>query len=353
MDTTHIGPGDGAKGFMKFIAYLQVIGIVFVVIGHSFHEYPDGEMGKSLLLYRMMHSFRMPLFMFVSGFLMVFTTFSRDAVPAPSSFVRNKLKRLILPFIALTFVTFTPRVAMSHFADDPMRFNIESFWRAFVYADNLVIPYFWFIQSSFILLVVCYAFYWLAVKSHIGLPSAMMVSVALFGALPFMSVELTTFFSIDMAVKLGFFFCLGSLYAHYAPFVDRLMPWSAPWVLVCLSGAWAGVFFLTEGTQYMPLCSLLGIAMSVSCAKFLEERRIFFLDHLIGANYLIFLLSWYFNVFTQQVLSHFVNFPWWVHTLLSIIAGIYVPLLGYRYLRSHRNSRWCRFTALILGQKFR
>lgn len=69
--------------FLKFIAYLQVIGIILVVLGHSFHEYPDGNMGRSLLMYRMMYSFRMPLFMFVSGFLMVYTTKLRTPINNP------------------------------------------------------------------------------------------------------------------------------------------------------------------------------------------------------------------------------------------------------------------------------
>lgn len=64
--------------FVKFIAYMQVIGIILVVFGHSFHEYPDGNHGTSMLIYRMMFSFRMPTFMFVSGFLMAFTTFFEE-----------------------------------------------------------------------------------------------------------------------------------------------------------------------------------------------------------------------------------------------------------------------------------
>ena len=88
------------KKYLKFIAYLQIIGIFLVVVGHSFHEYPDGDYGRSMLLYRMMHSFRMPLFMFVSGFLMVYTT--RSAVAGQrrgytGTFVSLKLRRLLLP----------------------------------------------------------------------------------------------------------------------------------------------------------------------------------------------------------------------------------------------------------------
>ena len=52
--------------FVKFVAYLQIIGIILVVLGHSFHEYPDGRMGDSVLILKMLQSFRMPLFIFVS-----------------------------------------------------------------------------------------------------------------------------------------------------------------------------------------------------------------------------------------------------------------------------------------------
>jgi len=99
-----------SKTFVKYIAYLQILGILLVVLGHSFHEYPDGAHGSSMLMYRMMYSFRMPLFLFVSGFLMVFTQFSGNDRPIDSSkFIKGKLKRLMLPFLIITLVTYIPR----------------------------------------------------------------------------------------------------------------------------------------------------------------------------------------------------------------------------------------------------
>lgn len=81
------------KPFIKYIAYLQVIGIILVVLGHSFHEYPDGDFGRSMLFYRMLFSFRMPVFLFVSGFLMVYTTRLRapKARPSIGQFTYTKL----------------------------------------------------------------------------------------------------------------------------------------------------------------------------------------------------------------------------------------------------------------------
>ena len=52
----------------------------------------------------------------------------------------------------------------------------------------------------------------------------------------------------------------------------------------------------------------------------------------------------------QQVLSHYVTLPWWVHTALSVTTGIYIPWLAYGYLQRHSNSRWIRLTSYLLGQ---
>ena len=129
-------PINNQKTFLKFIAYLQIIGIILVVVGHSGHEYPDGHNGTSTLFYQMLYSFRMPLFMFVSGFLMVYTTKiaeNRTKVAlTPLAYTGNKIKRLLLPFCVLTAVTFIPRILMTSMADDSISHSIHSFIFAFL-----------------------------------------------------------------------------------------------------------------------------------------------------------------------------------------------------------------------------
>lgn len=343
------------KQFIKFIAYLQVIGIILVVLGHSFHEYPDGEMGKTMLLYRMLYSFRMPLFMFVSGFLMVFTTRLRDSSrrPGVSAFIKLKLRRLLLPFAVLTIVTFIPRASMSGFADDDISMNLQSFCRSFFYADSLVIPFFWFLQASFLLLVFNYAIITLGEKTRVNNATLYLLIVLLFVTLPFLPFEYGLFFSINEAVRLGLYFVLGAAYSRFAATIDRHVPWTSPLFLPIMAALWATLFFLTEGTPWIRLCSIAGIAMCIAVAKLMERHGITILDHLIGANYMIFLLSWYCNVAAQQVLSHIIEMPWWCYTILSLVSGIYIPWLGYRYLQSHPDSRWVKVTAMLLGQSFK
>lgn len=345
---------SGPESCLKFIAYLQIIGIILVVLGHSFHEYPDGQLGYTMLLYRMMYSFRMPVFMFTSGFLMAYTAFIRSGTKTPSvyRFAMKKVKRLLIPFATLSLITFVPRSLMSGMADDPIGMSVDSFWRMFFYSHNMVIPYFWFIQSSFTLLILNYALLRLSEK-YCSYRTTQLILVAIFAVLPFLSIEWSSFFSFNETVRLGAYFMLGGLYAVSSGWVDRYIKWHSPLFLLAVSIVWTVLFFTCEGTPFIMACSIAGILMCISVAKILEYRNWNILDHLIGANYMIFLLSWYCNILSQQILAHYVSFPWWIHTALSLISGIYIPWLGYRYIQNHPQSRFVKISALLLGQRIR
>lgn len=194
---------------------------------------PTGKEEKTLLLYSMLYSFHMPLFMFVSGFLMVYTTRVRYASGCPGiiTFAKTKLKRLLVPFFVLTLVTFVPRAAMSGIADDSIDMNLESFLRSFVYADSLVIPLFWFLQASFILLIFSHTVITIGEKAHINNAPIYVLFVLLFIVIPFLPIDYGSFFSINEAIRLGLFFALGCLYSRFASVIDRIIPWTSPWIL--------------------------------------------------------------------------------------------------------------------------
>ncbi len=345
---------DGSNSCLKFIAYLQIIGIILVVLGHSFHEYPDGQLGHTMLLYRMMYSFRMPVFMFTSGFLMAYTAFIRSGSNSlsVSRFTVKKVKRLLIPFVTLSLITFIPRSLMSGMADDPIEMSFDSLWQMFFYSHSMVIPYFWFIQSSFTLLILNYALLRLTEK-YCSYRTTQLILVMIFAVLSFLPIEWTSFFSFSETIRLGIYFVLGGLYAISSGRVDRYIVWHSPFFLLAVSVVWAVLFFLCEDTPFIIFCSIAGILMCISVAKILKYRKWDMLDHLIGANYMIFLLSWYCNILSQQILAHYVSFPWWIYTALSLISGIYIPWSGYRYIQNHPQSKFVRISAFLLGQRIK
>lgn len=339
--------------YLNFIAYLQIIGILLVVLGHSFHNYPDSNFGYRLLAVRMVYSFHMPLFMFVSGFLMVYTAVLKETPPKWNRFALGKLKRLIVPFIVLSLVTFVPRAMMSDIADDAIEMSFTSLVRSLYDYNSLIIPYFWFLQSSFTLLLLVYIYLTLTSRLKINDSFAYIAITVIFAILSPFAQLAPAFLSLVKTCEFGIFFVLGCVYCRWNAEIDRAIKWESPWIFLFFSFIWGVSFSLLEGSPYMIVCSIAGICMSVSLSKILVRYNIHFLDHLIGANYIIFLLSWYFNIASQQVLHHFVELPWWVYTILSLVSGIYVPWLFYRYMLNHPQSRWTKLSKLLLGQSFK
>lgn len=53
------------KAFLKFASYMQVVAIIFVVLSHSLHQYPDGNLGRTTYAYLISAALGVALFMFV------------------------------------------------------------------------------------------------------------------------------------------------------------------------------------------------------------------------------------------------------------------------------------------------
>lgn len=349
--STPVANGVGSGNYIKFIAYLQIIGIVLVVFSHSMHEYPDGEFGRSLLLTKMLHNFRMPLFMFVSGFLMYYTGFLRGGQKEFKEFALSKVKRLLLPFFVLSIITFLPRSLMSSFADEHVSLDWQSMLYSIVHGKRLSIPFFWFLQASFFLLVVCFG--WLKLSRRWNVSDnftfrAMMIVAVFIQISP--TVPIHYFWSFDKVCLYAPYFVLGIVYSRYRENIDRVVPWTSPLFYIPVTLIWCIGFTLVVDTPYVVIFSYFGIAMCISLAKGIVARGYTFLDHLVGTNYMIFLLSWFCNVATQQVLSHYTDFPWWVYSIMSLIAGIYVPWLCYKWMQRHAENRAVKTAAFLLGQ---
>lgn len=341
------------RTFIKFIAYLQVIGIILVVFGHSFHMYPDNAHGTSLLIYRLCYNFRMPLFMFVSGFLMMYTEFTGDKRPSLRRFGTVKIKRLLIPYFVLTLLTYFPRAALSDIADDTVPMSITAMLKSLFVTEMLPISYFWFIQASFLLLLSTYIVISICRRFRLSDASAIGFLIVISICLECFDWDGIEIFGYKQAIFYSTFFIAGIAYCRYFPTIDKVIPLESIFSFFLAFILWITTFLLWEGTPYAQISSFFGIAMCISFSRLLVKYHLTFIDHLVGANYIIFLLSWYFNVAAQQILHHFVTLPWQIHTLLSLTFGIYIPWLGYIYLRNHQHLKWIRRVSFLLGQSFR
>lgn len=70
----------------KKISFLQTFGIILVVLGHT------EKTGTSFFIRDLIYSFHMPLFIFISGYLLKFTTEGKIGDIQLNIFIIKKLK---------------------------------------------------------------------------------------------------------------------------------------------------------------------------------------------------------------------------------------------------------------------
>ena len=129
------------------ITWLQILqgwSMLLVVIGHvtltGIFENPQTPV--SATIERVIYSFHMPLFMFISGFLFYFTKISRNL--AYKEVVFDKLKRLGIPYLFFTFFTFAVKFIFSPFMKRPVELSLRQFTDSFLYPGSNPLSEMWF-----------------------------------------------------------------------------------------------------------------------------------------------------------------------------------------------------------------
>lgn len=195
------------------ITWLQILqgwSMLLVVIGHvtltGIFENPQTPV--SATIERVIYSFHMPLFMFISGFLFYFTKISRNL--AYKEVVFDKLKRLGIPYLFFTFFTFAVKFIFSPFMKRPVELSLRQFTDSFLYPGSNPLSEMWFVATLFIIML-SYPLLKYMITGHFK------IAVLIIG-----SVVLNLFFPPDIfllclsnVAYMFLFFCLGILFCKF------------------------------------------------------------------------------------------------------------------------------------------
>ena len=111
-----------------FISCMQTIGILLVVMGHSFYLHGDHP------LCMWIYSFHMPLFFFISGFLFAQSLLKRGMEIQEVSFwgrhglFFSKFRRLLVPYLLISSLVYLPKVMLSFMAVRPVELSWSSYF---------------------------------------------------------------------------------------------------------------------------------------------------------------------------------------------------------------------------------
>lgn len=327
------------------MSFMQAFGIILVVAGHS--TYQLQQSGHMPAVRQWIYSFHMPLFFFISGYLLKYSNtrkgiqLSDMPVFGKDGFITGKARRLLVPYVIISSVVFIPKTMMSAIALRPVDMSVWSYLGMLLYPHTNVIGYFWFLPSLFLIFCVAYIAAKTKAKTNDSLLILYLITVSIVN-------PGTGLLGLDSALYNAVFFAAGYMFRKHMleTVVGRH---SATAAAVTFTVSVALMYAPDTGIRYL-LTSFNGILMSVALAHLYIAGKMRFLDHLDGATYTIYLLSWFPQVASQQILMSLVpGITWHVTTALAFFSGLYVPLMVHRWVRKRSGSPSCRWINAALG----
>lgn len=136
---------------LRDILFLQTFGIILVVLGHSFYQFPSDTP-----FIRWIYGFHMPLFFFISGYLLKYVhgDLAHLQLSGRTGYMARKARRLLVPYVVISSLFFVPKALMSRYSVRPIQLNLHD------YLDQLLIPYhnvfgaYWFMPTLFLVFTV-------------------------------------------------------------------------------------------------------------------------------------------------------------------------------------------------------
>lgn len=209
---------------MPELDVMKFIGIILVVAGHVTRMHTSQGLiptieHDSILghVTDVIYSFHMPMFVFVSGMTLAFVSARKSSYQAFWSLVKNKAKRLMLPYFAFAMFWVLPFMVGYGFRD----FKSYLFNGIILSLDSRHLWYVWMLFNVFILFYILRK---VAEKLKMPQCSIMIVSLLLYvgeevgGAIPY--------FQIDSMFEYQFWFILGYMSLIYKREAKVLIPLS-------------------------------------------------------------------------------------------------------------------------------
>ena len=291
---------------ISFISTARVIGILLVVFGHSypFDVYLPPFFWR---LQQWIYLYHMPLFIFISGYLLAKT---RRSV---GNYVGNRAEKLLVPYLVLSLAAFVPKVLVQSLLNDSAELSLGCLLRTELVPRENVWGHFWYIPVVFFL--GCAGI--VLLKYMRENKAVRFAALAVTFALLFLP-ETTNWLALEDIRKTAFYFTLGM--------VVSLMP-------QCSGALRSPLWFLG-----LPVSMLLGgipaVCAMIGCICFVGTRWEVkgWLKTVEAHSFTIYLLSWPAQAVAEVVLNKVLHLPALFVMICMFASGVIVPMICVKIL---------------------
>ena len=292
--------------------------MLLVVMGHITltNQFQDPAFPLSAFIERTIYSFHMPLFMFISGFLFYLTKISRKK--RYKEILRDKARRLLLPYCFFTFCTLLIKYAFNPLMKCPVTFSLEEFINVLTFKSN-PLGEMWFVSTLFMLFLYFPVYKWTLKNKWIvflTLIAGVLLNVYFPKDIDFLGVSKVAYFFL--------YFYTGILFSklNLFTYLDNLLVSVIIFVLFIIS-----IFFLP--TLSIPVfCVFLGIVFSICLCIILSKHIPWLFQSFRNYTFQIFLMGIFFQMGVRFIyLKLNMEEVYWPLYILSILLALYIPVL--------------------------
>ncbi len=302
------------KNKILWISILQGFTMFLVVLGHSDLAQRENIAWLSEM-YAFFASFRMPLFLLVSGYLFYLTRIGKDR--KYGDVMVDKLKRLGIPLVCFTIIGLGFKLLASSFVKNPVDFDgVQDIFLMLLGLKPNALGAMWFLQIT-LLYMAFYPLYRVVLKNHV----ATLFVLSLFVLAYYFFPEGVDFMLISKAMKLGVFFFLGMVIGNYR--LDNFLS-AKPLALLLMVALYVVCYII--GLQGL-LLSVVGITMAMTFAKCAERYIPTLFSSFRNNTYQIYLISVFPQMavemlFRKMGCEYFMPF-----FIVNVLVGLYFPIL--------------------------
>ncbi|MDB5358634.1 MAG: hypothetical protein JWN24_5087 [Phycisphaerales bacterium] len=317
---------------LDYFLHLYSLLAVLVILLHSAGQ-PRPEEGPRVVIAAwnyvngVIGVVRMPLFFFASGYLFMYTNPAGKQLTYPA-FIRKKMARLLLPYIAISSVAFPIKAYLGDRALRAVHFTAKDYLVSLVYPARNPIAFFWFIAALFVIFLIA------PLIRRIVLTRGKVLIAVLTAALLVFRWRagdlLPGIFGIDAAGSFLFYFWVGALaWRCRARWSEKPMP------ILAATGIAAVILWYTAARD-LPHLRWMAVLPGIYTAYYFMtvyiRRGWRFLHPLEGKTYPIYLLAWFPQQFVIVVLYKALHVNYWLCVLLTFLGGLCLPLLVARFV---------------------
>lgn len=301
--------------------------MLLVVIGHiDLNNNPvDLAHPVANIIHSTIYGFHMPLFMFISGYLFYMTRIFRGK--SFKETMTDKLKRLYIPMLFFTLATFIPKVVLAPLMKHPAEVSLKYLIDVFILYKINPLAEMWFI-ISLIVLMLLYPLYRYT-NRNIFMEFALLI-ITLILCIGNINCD---YFQLGHVTYMLFFFYGGILACKYK--VQRYL--NNVYSLILSAVILILINILLSNLTI--LINIIGIIFSFALCENISKKSPNLFYSYRNYTYQILLMGIFFQMAVRYIYGKDQTLiPYWILYVLSILIGIYMPVIISKAIKKINNK---------------